>query len=52
MSTTFAVAPGTAKTWINTGGTAALTLTSLANAAGREGVSIDLGATFARYWGW
>lgn len=52
MSTTFFVIPGTLKRWVNTGGDAALTLTSLANAAAREGVSLDLGATFARYWGW
>lgn len=37
---------GTAITWINTGGTYALTLTSLANDAGRQGVKGDLGANW------
>lgn len=40
----------TAKTWKSSGGTAAITLTSLANGAARQGAKMDLGATFsARY---
>lgn len=40
----------TAKTWKNSGGDAAITLTSLANNAARQGAKLDLGATFsARY---
>src|SRR5215216_1253239 len=41
---------GTSITWINTGGTYALTLTSLANNAGRQGAKGDLGASRAKLW--
>jgi hypothetical protein len=34
----------TAKSWLNTGGTAVWTFSSIANAAGREGAILDLGA--------
>lgn len=37
---------GTAVTWRDSGGDAALTFASLANGAGRKGVSADFGATF------
>ena len=39
---------GTALTWTSSGGDAAITLTSLANASARQGASLDLGATRAR----
>lgn len=47
---------GTALTWKSTGGTYALTLTSLANGAARQGAKGDLAAgatpaTWARRWG-
>lgn len=38
---------GTAKSWLASGGDAALTLTSLANGAGRVGGALDMGATRA-----
>lgn len=41
---------GTAKSWKSSGGDYALTLTSLANDAAREGAKGDLGATWARRW--
>jgi len=41
---------GTAKSWKNTGGDGALTLTSLANAGVREGAKVDLGAAWAQEW--
>ena len=41
---------GTAKSWLASGGTYALTLTSLANAAARQGDKGDLGANRAKLW--
>lgn len=46
----FKVAPGTAKSWKASGGDYAITLTSLANAAAREGAKGDLGSAWARRW--
>lgn len=42
------VQSGTTKTWKSSGGDAAITLASLANAAARQGAKLDLGATRAR----
>src|SRR4051794_18961377 len=41
---------GTALSWKASGGDYAITLTSLANAAGRQGAKGDLGAFWARRW--
>lgn len=41
---------GTAKSWKSSGGDYAITLTSLANAAAREGGKGDLGSAWARRW--
>lgn len=41
---------GTAKTIKNSGGSAAITLASLANGSGRQSVKLDLGATRAALW--
>jgi hypothetical protein len=51
----FKVSEGTAKTIRNSGGTAAITLASLANgngtsAGGRQAASLDLGANWAQRW--
>lgn len=51
----FKVSEGTAKTIRNSGGTAAITLASLANgngtsAGGRQSASLDLGANWAQRW--
>ena len=51
----FKVSQGTAKTIRNTGGTAAITLASLANgngtsAGGRQSASLDMGANWAQRW--
>lgn len=46
--TTFDLSFGTAKTWLNTGGSGVITLASLANGAGRQGDRVDLGANPAR----
>lgn len=43
---------GTARTWKASGGDAALTLTGLASGSARQGQSLDLGATFAREYGY
>jgi len=42
--------PGTALSWKSTGGDYALTLTSLASAAARQGAKGDLGAFWPRRW--
>lgn len=42
------LAQGAAKTWRSTGGTYAITATSLASGAARQGAKGDLGATWAR----
>lgn len=47
VSAVFRTQTGTAKTIKNSGGDAAITLASLANAAGRQAVKLDLGATRA-----
>lgn len=44
------VKPGTPKVFRNTGGDAAITLASLANAAARQSVTLDLGEQWAREW--
>ena len=44
------VQSGTIKTVKNSGGTSAITLASLANAAGRQAVKMDLGATRAEVY--
>jgi hypothetical protein len=44
---TIGLKAGTAKVWASTGGDYAITLTSLANDAAREGVKGDLGANWA-----
>lgn len=41
---------GTEVNWKSSGGTGLLTLTSLANAAARQGAKIDLGATWDAEW--
>lgn len=41
---------GTSKTWKSSGGTYALTLTSVTNGNGRQGDKGDLGANRARIW--
>ena len=51
----FKVSQGTAKTIKNSGGTAAITLASLANgngtsAGGRQSASLDMGANWAQRW--
>jgi hypothetical protein len=46
----FRVQNGTAKVVKNSGGDAAITLASLANAAARQAVKLDLGATRADFW--
>lgn len=46
----FKVQPGTALTIKNSGGTAAITLASLANGSMQQAVTIDLGANWARLW--
>lgn len=46
----FKAQQGTAKSWKSTGGDYAITLTSLASAAAREGGKGDLGATWSRRW--
>jgi hypothetical protein len=46
----FKVEPGTAKTLKSSGGTVAITLTSVANAAARQGATLDMGANWARLW--
>ena len=51
----FKVSQGTAKTIRNSGGTAAITLASLANgngtsAGGRQSASLDMGANWAQLW--
>ena len=51
----FKVSEGTAKTIKNSGGTAAITLASLANgngtsAGGRQSASLDMGANWAQRW--
>ena len=51
----FKVSQGTAKTIRNSGGTAAITLASLANgngtsAGGRQSASLDMGANWAQRW--
>ncbi len=43
---------GTATTWTSSGGTLAITLTSLANNAGRIGAALDRGATRAKRMLW
>lgn len=45
--TDIVVKTGTAKVWKNSGGDAAITLTSVASNAARQGAKLDLGATFA-----
>lgn len=42
--------PGTPITWKASGGTYAITCTSLANGSARQGVKGDLGANWARRW--
>lgn len=44
------VQSGTPRVIKNSGGDAAITLASLANAAGRQAVKLDMGATRARLW--
>jgi hypothetical protein len=44
------VQSGTSKTWKSSGGDALLTMTSVANAASRQGAKLDLGATRAEYY--
>lgn len=44
------VQSGTLKTWKSSGGDALLTLTSVANAACRQGAKLDLGATRSEYY--
>lgn len=46
----FKVEPGTAKTIKSSGGDAAITLTSVANAAARQAATLDMGANWARAW--
>lgn len=46
----FKVTPGTAKVWKSSGGDYAITLTSLANAAARQGAKGDLGSVWAKKW--
>lgn len=46
----FRVQNGTTKTIRNSGGDAAITLASLANAAGRQSVKLDLGATRSAFY--
>ncbi len=46
----FKVEPGTAKTIKSSSGDAAITLTSVANAAARQAATLDLGANWARRW--
>ena len=48
----FQIEPGSATTWAPSGGDAALTLTSLADAAARQGASVDLGTKFAERYGY
>lgn len=47
ITATFRQQAGTAKTFKSSGGDAAITLTSVADAAARQSVKLDLGATFA-----
>jgi hypothetical protein len=51
MSVTHKIQPGSLVTWLNTGGSAVLTLTSLADEAARQGAYVDLGASFAEEFG-
>jgi hypothetical protein len=50
VTATFKQQINTAKTVKNSGGDAAITLASLANAAARQSAKLDLGATFATLW--
>jgi hypothetical protein len=50
MSTTNKLQQNTAKSWKASGGDFAITLTSLANAAARQGAKGDLGTPFARVY--
>lgn len=47
---TIGLKAGTAISWTSSGGTYAVTLTNLANDAGREGAKGDLGVNWARQW--
>jgi hypothetical protein len=47
ITATFRQQVGTAKTFKSSGGTATITLASLANAAARQSTKLDLGATIA-----
>lgn len=51
MSITHKIQPGTAQSWLNTGGAVDLNLASLADNAARQGESLDLGAEFAEVYG-
>lgn len=48
ITATFRTQVGTAKTWKSSGGDAAITMASVANAAARQGAKLDLGATRGR----
>jgi hypothetical protein len=52
MPVTHKIQPGALTTWLNTGGDKALTLTSLADNAARQGEYLDLGESFAEVFGW
>lgn len=47
---TFRLQSGTAKTFKNSGGSAALSLASVANGSARQSAKLDLGATYASQW--
>jgi len=50
ITATFRQQVGTSKTFKSSGGDAAITMTSVADAAARQSVKLDLGATFATMW--
>ena len=50
VTATFRQQAGTAKAYKSSGGDAAISMASVANAAARQGVKLDLGATFACLW--